>query len=123
MLADGFDDWGSLIESGLRKMRDRGQLAETADPKEMAIAILGAVQGGLLLAKTMRTVRPVELALDMALALVERSLAQQPLAQAGVPDMPESPPRGRVAGKRGSGKEHSSAREGYRTRQAALSER
>ena len=76
MLADGFENWGDQIEAGLRKMRDRGELAKTADPEELAIAILGAVQGGLLLAKTMRAVRPVELTLDMALALVERHLAR-----------------------------------------------
>ena len=72
----GFENWGDQIEAGLGKMRDRGELAKTADPEELAIAILGAVQGGLLLAKTMRAVRPVELTLDMALALVERHLAR-----------------------------------------------
>jgi TetR/AcrR family transcriptional repressor of nem operon len=72
MLADSFESWGSQIEAGLRRMRDRGEFAKTADPKDLAIAILGAVQGGLLLAKTMRAVRPVQLTLEMALALVER---------------------------------------------------
>ena len=75
MLADGFEAWGCRIEAGLAKMRDRGELATTADVKELSIAILGAVQGGLLLAKTTRTVRPVELMLDMALARVEQHLA------------------------------------------------
>jgi AcrR family transcriptional regulator len=78
MLVDGFGSWRSQIEAGLRKMRDRGELTETANPEELAIAILGAVQGGLLLAKTMRSVRPVQLALDMALALVERHLTPAP---------------------------------------------
>lgn len=75
LLADGFESWGSQIEAGLHRMRDRGELAKTADPKDLAIAVLGAVQGGLLLAKTMRNVRPVELTLGMALALVEQHLA------------------------------------------------
>lgn len=95
MLADGFENWGGQIEAGLRKMRDRGELAKTADPEELAIAILGAVQGGLLLAKTMRAVRPVELTLDMALALVERHLAREPLFQTGGPQRSGSPRRKR----------------------------
>lgn len=78
MLADGFGAWGCRIEAGLAKMRDRGELATTADVKELSIVILGAVQGGLLLAKTTRTVRPVELMLDMALARVEQHLAPAP---------------------------------------------
>lgn len=78
LLADSFESWESQIEAGLRRMLDRGELAKTADPKDLAIAILGAVQGGLLLAKTTRTVRPLELTLDMALALVERHLIPVP---------------------------------------------
>ncbi|HZR71655.1 TetR/AcrR family transcriptional regulator [Bradyrhizobium sp.] len=74
MLAGGFETWSRRIEAGLKKMRERGELAETADAEELAMAILGAVQGGLLLAKTMRSVRPVELMLDMALARVEQHL-------------------------------------------------
>lgn len=94
MLADGFESWGSQIDAGLRRMRDRGELTETANPEELAIAILGAVQGGLLLAKTMRSVRPVQLALGMALALVERHLAPAPL-QSGGPHSPGSRSRKR----------------------------
>ncbi|RTM15367.1 MAG: TetR/AcrR family transcriptional regulator [Bradyrhizobiaceae bacterium] len=74
LLADSFESWGSQLESGLRRMRDQGELAKTADPHDLAVAILGAVQGGLLLAKTMRAVRPLELTVNMALALVERHL-------------------------------------------------
>ena len=74
MLAGGFQTLHRGIETALEKMRDRGELARTADIAGLAIAILGAVQGGLLLAKTTRTVRPVELTLDMALALVEQNL-------------------------------------------------
>jgi TetR/AcrR family transcriptional regulator, transcriptional repressor for nem operon len=78
MLAGGFEAWRRRIEAGLKKMHESGELAETADTEELAIAILGAVQGGLLLAKTMRSVRPVELMLDMALARVEQHLVAPP---------------------------------------------
>ena len=74
MLAGGFETWGRRIEAGLEKMRERGELAETANTAELAVALLGAVQGALLLAKTTRTVRPVELMLDMALAHVGQHL-------------------------------------------------
>lgn len=95
MLADSFESWGSQIEAGLRRMRDRGELAPTADPKDLATAILAAVQGGLLLAKTMREVRPLELAMDMALALVERHLApvHESHLRADGPSTPGSPGR------------------------------
>jgi len=72
LLAQSFESWRSDIEIGLQKMRERGELAKAANPEELAIAILSAVQGGLLLAKTARSVRPVEIALDMALAFVEQ---------------------------------------------------
>jgi AcrR family transcriptional regulator len=67
-LAAGFEVWSNSIERGLTKMRERGELAASADPHELAIALLSAVQGGLLLAKTMRTSRPLEIAIDMAIS-------------------------------------------------------
>ena len=48
-------------------MRTRGELKPAADPADLATAVLTALQGGLLLAQTMRSTRPLELALDMAL--------------------------------------------------------
>jgi TetR/AcrR family transcriptional repressor of nem operon len=66
-LADDFETWIDRIEHGLAKMRGRGELVKSADPRELAIALLSAVQGGLLLAKTTRTSRPLEIALDMAI--------------------------------------------------------
>ena len=47
-------------------MRERGELAASADPHELALALLAAVEGGLLLAKTTHSSRPLEIALDMA---------------------------------------------------------
>lgn len=74
LLAQSFEKWRVDIENGLKKMRDRGVLSNVVEPEELATAILSAVQGGLLLAKTTRSVRPVEIALDMALAYVEQHL-------------------------------------------------
>ena len=55
-------------------MRERGELAKSADPRELAMALLSAVQGGLLLAKTTRTSRPLEIAMDMAIDHVAKHM-------------------------------------------------
>jgi hypothetical protein len=55
-------------------MRERGELAASADPRELALALLTAVEGGLLLAKTTRSSRPLEIALDMAIDHVARQM-------------------------------------------------
>jgi TetR/AcrR family transcriptional repressor of nem operon len=80
-LADSFAMWRDRIEQGLAKMRERGELAASADPHELAVAVLSAVQGGLLLAKTTHSSRPVEIALDMAIDHVARHVT----ARAGTP--------------------------------------
>jgi len=48
-------------------MREDGLMSPAADPAELAVTVMTALQGGLLLAQTTRDVRPLELALDMAL--------------------------------------------------------
>jgi AcrR family transcriptional regulator len=73
-LAGGFGTWIDRIERGLAKMRERGELAKSADPRELAIALLSAVQGGLLLAKTTRTSRPLEIAMDRAIERVAKHM-------------------------------------------------
>jgi AcrR family transcriptional regulator len=73
-LAGDFGTWIDRIERGLAKMHERGELAKSADPHELAIALLSAVQGGLLLAKTTQTSRPLEIAMDMAIDRVARHM-------------------------------------------------
>ena len=53
--AAGFERWHAGIRSGLRAMRDRGHLASDADPDNLALATLAAIQGGLLLGQVQRT--------------------------------------------------------------------
>ena len=67
LLTRSFQTWESYLVDGLQAMRDRGELAPSADPHDLATAVMTALQGGLLLAQTTRTTRPLELALDMAL--------------------------------------------------------
>jgi TetR/AcrR family transcriptional regulator, transcriptional repressor for nem operon len=67
VLAECFADWQSYLSEGLDAMRDRGELATQADPAELALTLLSALQGGLLMAQATRSARPLELALNMAL--------------------------------------------------------
>ncbi len=70
VLAAGFATWESYLEAGLERMRAKGDLVAEADPAALAMAIMAALQGGLLLAQTTRDIRRLEIALDMALAHV-----------------------------------------------------
>jgi TetR/AcrR family transcriptional repressor of nem operon len=61
-VADGFRRWEAGIRTGLRAMAARGEL--DADPDDLALALLTALQGGLLLTQVERSVRPLEVVLD-----------------------------------------------------------
>jgi TetR/AcrR family transcriptional regulator, transcriptional repressor for nem operon len=74
-LAASFAMWNDSIERGLTKMRERGALAPSANPHDLAVALLSAVQGGLLLSKTTQTSRPLEIAMDMAIDHVNRHMS------------------------------------------------
>lgn len=69
-----FAAWQGLLSAGLERMRNNGVLGANADPDALATGLLAALQGGYLLAQTARDVRPMEVALDMAIAHV-RSFA------------------------------------------------
>jgi len=68
-IAAGFDRWLAAIVDGLRAQPDAGLPAGvTAD--DLAVTLLAALQGGLLLAQVQRDTRPLETAVDTLLALV-----------------------------------------------------
>jgi TetR/AcrR family transcriptional regulator, transcriptional repressor for nem operon len=71
-LAQSFTLWESHLTGALERMRDQGALRPEADIPRLATGIITALQGGLLMAQTMRTARPLEIALDMALEHVSR---------------------------------------------------
>ena len=73
-LAAGFIRWETLFRDGLQAMRDRGDLRPEADPAELAVGLLAALQGGTLLTQATRDIRHVEAALKTALGHV-RSFA------------------------------------------------
>ena len=66
-IADSFSVWRERIETGLARMRERGELVASANPRDLALALLSALEGGLLLTKTTRSNRPLEISLDMAI--------------------------------------------------------
>ncbi|WNV86150.1 TetR family transcriptional regulator [Umezawaea sp. Da 62-37] len=69
-IANGFLRWKDLILDGLRAMRDRGELRSDTDLEELALSLLSALQGGVLLSQTMLQVRPLEASMNAALAYV-----------------------------------------------------
>ncbi len=66
-LAAAFARWEAAIREGLAAMHARGELRGEADPERLALTLLAAVQGGLLLARTRREVAPLRIALDTVL--------------------------------------------------------
>jgi AcrR family transcriptional regulator len=70
-VAAAYARWVELIAGGLHTMRERGELAPNADPDRLALAVLTALQGGLLLTQTYRDTAPLEAALDTVLDHVE----------------------------------------------------
>jgi TetR/AcrR family transcriptional repressor of nem operon len=72
VLAACFAQWEGHLVDGFTAMREGGLISHEADPVELAVTVMAALQGGLLLAQTTRDARPLELALDMAIAHVER---------------------------------------------------
>ncbi|WP_306191874.1 TetR/AcrR family transcriptional regulator [Streptomyces sp. MK5] len=62
-----FDTWEGLLKAGLDRMKDTGVLRPDADTGELATGLMAALQGGHLLAQTTRNVRPMRIALDMAI--------------------------------------------------------
>jgi TetR/AcrR family transcriptional repressor of nem operon len=70
-LASGYEQWLDLFRDGLRRMRDRGDLIPDADPDALADALLASLQGGLLLAQTLRRADPLRDSLQAAVAYLE----------------------------------------------------
>jgi AcrR family transcriptional regulator len=75
LLADLFKTWEELIASGLERMQAKGALKPDANPEQLAIGLMAALQGGYLLASTTHDVRPMEIAIDQALEHLKSYLA------------------------------------------------
>ena len=64
------DDRRERLRAGVERLRDTGALREDCDPQILALGILAAVKGGLLLRQTMQSLTPLSAALDGALSLL-----------------------------------------------------
>jgi TetR/AcrR family transcriptional regulator, transcriptional repressor for nem operon len=81
LIAAGFSEWSAAIGDGLRRLRAAGHLPEDTDPDDLAVTLLAALQGGLLLAQVQRDARPLETAVDtvLGLARISRRCVDVPL--------------------------------------------
>lgn len=79
-VASGYLRWEQAIRTGLAAMHARGDLA--GDPGDLALALLTALQGGLLMTQIHRDARPLEVALDVVLDRIG-SLTGGPVAEGG----------------------------------------
>jgi hypothetical protein len=77
MLASLFATWEELIAAGLRRMQAKGTLKPSADPGQLAIGLMAALQGGYLLASTAHDVTPMEISVDLALEHLRSYLAEE----------------------------------------------
>jgi TetR/AcrR family transcriptional repressor of nem operon len=74
-LAAGFARWETAIRDGLDAMRARGELRPDADTARLALMLLSAAQGGLLLTQVRRDTVALKAALDGAIGYIR---AQRP---------------------------------------------
>jgi TetR/AcrR family transcriptional regulator, transcriptional repressor for nem operon len=70
IVAVSFMRWEASIMAGLLRMKALGRLAPEADPRPLALALLAALEGGLLLAQVQRDPEPLAAALDAMLTLI-----------------------------------------------------
>jgi AcrR family transcriptional regulator len=82
-LAGGYDRWLHLFEDGLQTMLHRGTLRPDADPRHLAVALLGAHQGGAMLTHMMKSPEPFRTAADAAVDYVSsfRASKRRPRAE------------------------------------------
>jgi AcrR family transcriptional regulator len=62
------DRWRAHLVTGVTRMRDAGLLRVDTDPEMMGLSIFAALHGGLMLTQAMRSIDPLEAALDGAMA-------------------------------------------------------
>jgi TetR/AcrR family transcriptional regulator, transcriptional repressor for nem operon len=72
LIAEGFEQWSAAISDGLRRLHAAGHLPAGIDPDDIAVTLLAALQGGLLLAQVQRATRPFETVVDTLLALASQ---------------------------------------------------
>jgi TetR/AcrR family transcriptional repressor of nem operon len=81
-LADGYDEWLELFQTGLTAMRRRGDLRSVADPRHLAVSLVIAHQGGAMITHATGDPEPLRVAVNAAVDYV-RSFASRPKARTG----------------------------------------
>jgi len=90
-LAAGYWQWIELLEQAIQRMKDHRVLGAHADPRELALVIVGAHQGGAMLSFTYRAEWPHADALRFAVNYL-RTFATDPAERVA---RPPRRPRGR----------------------------
>ncbi len=90
-LAAGYRQWIELLQNAIQRMKDHGVLVARADPRELALVIVSAHQGGATLAFSYRAEWPHADAVRFAVNYL-RTFATDPAER--VPRLPRRP-RGR----------------------------
>jgi AcrR family transcriptional regulator len=67
-LSGAFANWEQILADGLAEMVKVGELRADANIADLALSVIASLQGGLLLAEVDRSTRPLEVALDAAIA-------------------------------------------------------
>jgi TetR/AcrR family transcriptional repressor of nem operon len=76
-LADGYDRWLELFQTGLTAMRRGGELRSDADPRHLAASLVIAHQGGAMLTHATGDAEPLRVGVNAAVDYV-RSFAANP---------------------------------------------
>jgi TetR/AcrR family transcriptional regulator, transcriptional repressor for nem operon len=66
-----FTEWQGLLAGVLNRLRDNGVLSSEAPVDQLATGLMGALQGGYMLAQTAGDVTPMATSIDMALTHIE----------------------------------------------------
>ena len=70
-LSQLFVEWQGLLADVLRRLQDTGALPPEAPIDQLATGLIGALEGGYMLAQNARDVTPMATSIDMALAHIE----------------------------------------------------
>lgn len=66
-----FSEWQELLADVLRRIQATGAIPKEAPVDELATGLMGALQGGYMLAQTARDVTPMATSIDMALSHIQ----------------------------------------------------
>jgi AcrR family transcriptional regulator len=94
ILDEAFGSWEDAIGDAVERLADAGLVPADADTESLRVATLSAIQGGLILSKTSRSVAPLRIALDMAFDHLQRAGEAPPPASRAAS---RPPPRRRKA--------------------------